>query len=85
MTEDAWNTRDPARVALAYTIDSRWRNRTEFLQGRLGLIRLRIASIYVENPALPRAPELPAAEWIRPAGRRQAESRPEPTAVRRFD
>jgi nuclear transport factor 2 (NTF2) superfamily protein len=32
--EDAWNTRDPARVALAYTVDSRWRNRAEFLQGR---------------------------------------------------
>ncbi len=32
--EDAWNSRDPARVALAYTADSRWRNRTEFLQGR---------------------------------------------------
>ena len=34
MAEDAWNTRDPARVALAYTIDSRWRNRAEFIQGR---------------------------------------------------
>ncbi len=34
MAEDAWNSRDPARVALAYTVDSRWRNRTEFLQGR---------------------------------------------------
>ena len=34
MAEDAWNTRDPARVALAYTPDSHWRNRTEFLQGR---------------------------------------------------
>src|SRR5215467_4797914 len=34
MAEDAWNTRDPARVALAYTIDSRWRNRSEFIQGR---------------------------------------------------
>ena len=34
MAEDAWNTRDPARVALAYTEDSRWRNRAEFLQGR---------------------------------------------------
>jgi nuclear transport factor 2 (NTF2) superfamily protein len=34
MAEDAWNTRDPARVALAYTLDSRWRNRAEFLQGR---------------------------------------------------
>ncbi len=32
--EDAWNTRDPARVSLAYTPDSRWRNRVEFLQGR---------------------------------------------------
>jgi len=34
MAEDAWNTRDPARVALAYTPDSQWRNRAEFLQGR---------------------------------------------------
>ncbi len=32
--EDGWNSRDPARVALAYTEDSRWRNRSEFLQGR---------------------------------------------------
>jgi uncharacterized protein len=32
--EDAWNTRDPERVALAYTEDSQWRNRAEFLQGR---------------------------------------------------
>jgi uncharacterized protein len=32
--EDAWNTRDPARVALAYTVDSEWRNRAEFLKGR---------------------------------------------------
>ena len=34
LAEDAWNTRDPARVALAYTVDSRWRNRAEFLRGR---------------------------------------------------
>src|SRR6266566_961351 len=34
LAEDAWNTRDPARVALAYTTDSRWRNRAEFLHGR---------------------------------------------------
>jgi len=34
MAEDAWNTRNPARVAQAYTLDSRWRNRSEFLQGR---------------------------------------------------
>ena len=32
--EDAWNTRDPERVAAAYTADSRWRNRSEFLSGR---------------------------------------------------
>ncbi len=34
LAEDAWNTREPARVAQAYTPDSRWRNRAEFLQGR---------------------------------------------------
>jgi uncharacterized protein len=32
--EDAWNSRDPERVALAYTTDSQWRNRTEFFSGR---------------------------------------------------
>jgi uncharacterized protein len=32
--EDAWNTRDPERVSLAYSIDSRWRNRDEFVHGR---------------------------------------------------
>ena len=35
--EDAWNTRDPARVAPAYTIDSCWRNRSEFLEGRAAI------------------------------------------------
>ncbi|MDB5644133.1 MAG: hypothetical protein JWN07_3450 [Hyphomicrobiales bacterium] len=34
MAEDAWNGRDPAKVALAYTPDSQWRNRAEFLAGR---------------------------------------------------
>lgn len=34
LAEDAWNSRDPARVALAYTPDSRWRNRAEFFAGR---------------------------------------------------
>ncbi|MBX5454838.1 MAG: nuclear transport factor 2 family protein [Acidobacteriia bacterium] len=38
MAEDAWNTRDPERVALAYTEDSRWRNRAEFFQGREAII-----------------------------------------------
>jgi hypothetical protein len=32
--EDAWNSRDGARVSLAYTLDSQWRNRSEFLRGR---------------------------------------------------
>lgn len=34
MAENAWNTRDPAKVAQAYTPDTRWRNRSEFLNGR---------------------------------------------------
>ena len=34
MAEDAWNTRDPERVSLAYTRDSAWRNRSEFFSGR---------------------------------------------------
>ena len=34
LAEDAWNSRDPTRIALAYTVDSRWRNRSEHLQGR---------------------------------------------------
>lgn len=34
LAEDAWNTRDPERVVLAYTADSRWRNRGEFVNGR---------------------------------------------------
>jgi uncharacterized protein len=36
--EDAWNTRDPVRVAGAYTLDSRWRNRAEFLHGREAIV-----------------------------------------------
>ncbi len=38
MAEDAWNSRDPQRVALAYTVDSLWRNRTEFPRGRTEII-----------------------------------------------
>jgi nuclear transport factor 2 (NTF2) superfamily protein len=34
LAEDGWNSRDPAKVALAYTLDTRWRNRAEFLLGR---------------------------------------------------
>jgi nuclear transport factor 2 (NTF2) superfamily protein len=40
LAEDGWNSRDPARVALAYTIDSRWRNRAEFANGRDEIIAL---------------------------------------------
>lgn len=36
--EDAWNSRDPAKVALAYTPDSRWRNRDEIFQGREAIV-----------------------------------------------
>ncbi len=39
MAEDAWNTREPERVALAYTVDSTWRNRAEFLSGREGIVQ----------------------------------------------
>ena len=34
LAEDAWNSRDPEKVAAAYSVDSRWRNRSEFLTGR---------------------------------------------------
>jgi nuclear transport factor 2 (NTF2) superfamily protein len=39
MAEDAWNSRDPAKVSLAYTVDSVWRNRSEFLQGRDAIVQ----------------------------------------------
>jgi nuclear transport factor 2 (NTF2) superfamily protein len=38
LAEDAWNTRDPHAVSLAYAEDSRWRNRAEFLQGRAAIV-----------------------------------------------
>jgi nuclear transport factor 2 (NTF2) superfamily protein len=38
MAEDAWNSRDPERVTLAYTEDSRWRNRAEFIVGHAGIV-----------------------------------------------
>ncbi len=38
LAEDGWNSRDPKRVALVYTEDSRWRNRAEFLQGRENIV-----------------------------------------------
>ena len=41
--EDAWNTRDPQRVSLAYTEDSVWRNRTSFLTGRAAIVEFLTA------------------------------------------
>jgi uncharacterized protein len=38
MAEDAWNSRDPERVSLAYTPDSHWRNRSEFFAGRAAIL-----------------------------------------------
>nr|WP_091719523.1 nuclear transport factor 2 family protein [Methylobacterium phyllostachyos] len=38
MAENAWNGRDPERVSLAYTVDSVWRNRSEFLSGRAAIV-----------------------------------------------
>ncbi|NLI26955.1 MAG: nuclear transport factor 2 family protein [Acetobacter sp.] len=38
LAEDAWNSRDPERVSLAYTEDSRWRNRAEFVRGRTEIV-----------------------------------------------
>jgi nuclear transport factor 2 (NTF2) superfamily protein len=40
LAEDGWNSRDPEKVALAYTIDSRWRNRAEFANGRQEIVAL---------------------------------------------
>jgi nuclear transport factor 2 (NTF2) superfamily protein len=39
LAEDGWNTREPQRVALAYTTDSRWRNRSEFITGREEIVQ----------------------------------------------
>lgn len=40
LAEDGWNSRDPERVALAYTPDSKWRNRAEFVNGRPEIVSL---------------------------------------------
>jgi len=39
LAEDGWNSRDPAKVALAYTVDSIWRNRAEFVTGREAIVQ----------------------------------------------
>lgn len=38
LAEDAWNSQDPAKVALAYSLDSQWRNRSDFIRGRAEII-----------------------------------------------
>ncbi|MCV9386755.1 nuclear transport factor 2 family protein [Reichenbachiella ulvae] len=38
MAEDAWNSKNPQKVSMAYTLDSEWRNRTDFIQGREEII-----------------------------------------------
>ena len=49
MTEDAWNARDPARVSLAYSPDSSWRNRSEFFSGRPAIIEFLTRKWAKEN------------------------------------
>lgn len=39
LAEDGWNSRDPEKVSLAYTVDSRWRNRSEFITGREEIVQ----------------------------------------------
>ncbi|SFD74352.1 hypothetical protein SAMN05518672_10330 [Chitinophaga sp. CF118] len=39
LAEDAWNSQDPQRVSLAYTIDTEWRNRSEFVNGREAVVK----------------------------------------------
>ena len=43
MAEDAWNTQDPERIAKAYTVDSEWRNRSTFLNGREAIVKFLTA------------------------------------------
>ena len=40
IAEDAWNSRDAARISLAYTPESNWRNRAEFIEGRAAIVEL---------------------------------------------
>ncbi|WP_183565663.1 DUF1348 family protein [Mucilaginibacter sp. SP1R1] len=43
LAEDAWNSKDPERVSLAYTIDSEWRNRSQFVNGRQEIVQFLTA------------------------------------------
>jgi len=62
LAEDGWNSRDPEKVALAYTIDSRWRNRAEFPLGRQEIIEF-LRRKWAKRARLPVIKEL----WARMA------------------
>ena len=49
MAEDAWNTRDPEKVSMAYTLDSEWRNRSEFIKGRSAIVEFLSEKWQKEN------------------------------------
>jgi nuclear transport factor 2 (NTF2) superfamily protein len=49
MAEDAWNSRDPVRVSLAYTEDSIWRNRDEFFAGRPAIVEFMVRKYAKEH------------------------------------
>ena len=49
--EDNWNSRDPEKVALGYTVDSKWRNRAEFVNGRADIIAFLVTSAALVTPS----------------------------------
>jgi nuclear transport factor 2 (NTF2) superfamily protein len=49
LAEDAWNSKDPQRVSLAYTIDTEWRNRSEFISGREEVVKFLTSKWEKEN------------------------------------
>jgi len=46
LAEDAWNSKDPVRVSLAYTMDTEWRNRSVFVNGREEVVRFLLWKLY---------------------------------------
>lgn len=58
LAEDSWNSRDPGKVALAYAIDSRWRNRSEFINGRNEIIAFLTRKWVRESSGLTRTQAL---------------------------
>jgi uncharacterized protein len=62
LAEDGWNSCDPEKVALAYALDSRWRNRSEFVSGRQDIVA------FLARKWAARASRASAADGFRPAG-----------------